>query len=138
MSKEKSNICPKCGKKCKPRGLGPHMRLAHGIVVKDVIRHISDSSEVVREKRPSDYLKKKEKTAEVKIVEAPPQTVPEPDKSLVDKLRCQNCGKYYPRDEFQFSAGPLPGLCLSCHEMDQKLRARGWPDYPGQSVIEDK
>jgi len=81
MTKIEGNICPECGHPCKPRGLGAHLRLKHGIKVTTVVKHLSDlsdSSGKISEKRPSDYLRKKAKVVEVKMEEAPPQTVPEP------------------------------------------------------------
>jgi hypothetical protein len=83
-----------CGKKIAPGGMGGHMRLKHGIVVKTVVRDIRDirgdirdnvradvSKKVrdmsetdgkIREQRPSDYVRKSsERVIEVKAEPAP-------------------------------------------------------------------
>jgi len=81
MGRQINNVCTICGHKCKPRGLGAHMRLKHGIKVETVVRQSSDlsnSSQDVKKMRPSDYLSNKKEVVEVKIVEAAPQRVPEP------------------------------------------------------------
>jgi hypothetical protein len=86
MTKEAKNICPICGKVVKPRGLGAHLRLAHGVIEKAVLSNssehkseqLSDTSGLskvkssdlsdLREIRPSDYLKKRESVIKKKIL----------------------------------------------------------------------
>jgi hypothetical protein len=86
----KSNPCPYCGRTFKPRGLGTHIREAHGIKIKTVVTVVPDSrrtivtdsstvvpdsSTVVTDKstvvttvqRPSDYVKKRSEVVETKI-----------------------------------------------------------------------
>jgi len=97
MSKENNTVCPKCGKKCKPRGLGAHMRLAHGIKVETVVRKISDSSgdisdsskSISRSQRPSDYIKKKSEIVETKVE----QIFRGPDE--LGRRMCKNCGGWW-------------------------------------------
>lgn len=95
----KSDPCPYCGKTFKPRGLGTHIREAHGMKIKTVVRTVvKDSSTVVKDystvvpdssttvndystvvQRPSDYVKKRSKV--IKTIEDPVIA------------RCEDCGK---------------------------------------------
>jgi len=70
MVKQNNTVCFICGHKCKPRGLGSHMRLKHGIVVKTVVKDLSDSSEKVQ--RASDWRNKKQKVIDVTLNKANP------------------------------------------------------------------
>jgi len=96
-----SDPCPYCGKICKPRGLGPHLRLKHGIKVKIVAKrlshlggdsshlggdssHLSHSSERIQ--RPGDYVKKKNEVIETII-----ETVIHPNPDLGDFERVGSC-----------------------------------------------
>lgn len=91
MTKEAKNVCHLCGKAVKPRGLGAHLRLAHGVIEKTVLsnssehksKHLSDVSDVsevkssdLREIRPSDYVRKKESVIEQKILPQFPVITP--------------------------------------------------------------
>ena len=126
MSKEGYTACTICGHLCKPRGLGPHMRLAHGIVVKDVVKNISDLSGDVKTKRPSDYLRKKSEVIEVKIEEAAPQTVPKPvtpELDYIGKIQCAYCGKWCLPEDTEPTMSKLPSYipihCLKCYYKDK-------------------
>jgi hypothetical protein len=91
--------CDICGKTFKSRGLGTHIREAHGIKVKTIVRPIvtdssdhsstivTDSSTVVQ--RPSDYVKKR---SEVVEKEFKPSVV-SPDS--LGRMVCKNCGGWY-------------------------------------------
>lgn len=77
----KNKVCPVCGKVCRPGGIGGHLRLKHGIVVKTMLKHVREvrdvsgdvsgevsevrdvSGEVSDERvqRPSDFVKKHDK-----------------------------------------------------------------------------
>jgi hypothetical protein len=42
MKKGRNRVCPVCGKICLPRGIGGHMRLAHRLAVKTLVKQESD------------------------------------------------------------------------------------------------
>ena len=143
MTSESNTVCTICGHVCKPRGLGAHMRLKHGIKVKTVVKHISDSSDSSdlggRVQRPSDWKNKKERVVASRIDKADPPLTPELD--YVGKYKCKDCGKYYSLDEYSgrdLVGVHLIGRCLSCYDKWMEMRARGGPDYPGQTVIYDR
>jgi|SRR5450830_895347 len=86
MRKGKIRICDVCGKKIQPGGMGGHLRLAHGLVVTNIVTpipqvtgdipwqvsdhipqvsdHIPQVSETIQ--RPSDYVKKRSAVVEVR------------------------------------------------------------------------
>jgi len=86
MQTGNNKVCPVCGKICRPRGIGAHMRLQHGVKLKTLISdssdssghiselsdHISDSSGHISElsdlrvQRPSDFVKKHDKIVETR------------------------------------------------------------------------
>lgn len=87
MEQVRSNPCPYCGRTFKPRGLGTHIREAHGVKIKTVVRTVvphnsttvphnsttvthnstivPDNSTVVQ--RPSDYVKKRSEIIETRV-----------------------------------------------------------------------
>jgi hypothetical protein len=80
MRTGKTRICEKCGQVIQPGGMGGHLRLAHGIKIKTVVKQIrqvhNEVGEVsnkvgkvreVREQRPSDYVSKHSEVAEKRI-----------------------------------------------------------------------
>jgi len=88
--------CDICGKTFKSRGLGTHIREAHGIKVKTIVKPVvtdssdhsstivTDSSTVVQ--RPSDYVKKR---SEVIEKEFKPSVI-SPDS--LGRMLCKKCG----------------------------------------------
>jgi Zn finger protein HypA/HybF involved in hydrogenase expression len=86
MRTGKTRICEICGQVIQPGGMGGHVRLKHGIIVKTVVKQVREvSREVsgdvrgvrevsgqvrdvsdVREQRPSDYVKKRSEVTEVR------------------------------------------------------------------------
>ena len=87
MEQTKFKACHICGRTFKARGLGTHIREAHGVTIKTVVRTVvpnsstkvpdkstvvPDSSTKVPDKstvvqRPSDYVRKKSVIVETKI-----------------------------------------------------------------------
>lgn len=97
MNEQSKTVCKICGHKCKPRGLGAHMRLKHGIKVETVVKHISESSgdiseAISRSQRPSDYIKKKSQVVETRVE----QIFRGPDE--LGRMMCKNCGGWWPPD----------------------------------------
>jgi len=120
MINESNTVCAICGHVCKPRGLGAHMRLKHGIKVKTVVKHISDSSDSSdssgRVQRPSDWKNKKERVVASRIDKADPPLTQELD--YVGKYKCTVCGKYYSIDEYSgrnFAGNENVTECWDCH-----------------------
>jgi len=87
MRKGKNRVCSICGKLIRPGGMDGHVRLAHGITEKIIVKHVRDiRADVpvgvrdvcdVRIQRPSDYVLKRD-VVETRIEPAPAPIVPEP------------------------------------------------------------
>ena len=102
----RSNPCPYCGKTFKPRGLGTHIREAHGVTIKTVVRTVvpnssikvpdkstvvPDSSTKVPDKstvvqRPSDYVRKKSTVVETKIEPVVKWNIDHPGVSVINDI----------------------------------------------------
>jgi len=77
MRKGKNRVCNICSKLIQPRGMGGHMRLAHGITVKTIVKNMRDvrgdvPGDVcdIRDlylQRPNNDLKKSVETVETNI-----------------------------------------------------------------------
>jgi len=119
MEQVKSNTCPYCGRTFKPRGLGTHIREAHGLKIRTVVRNVvnnsSDYSTVVNDssdystvvQRPSDYVKKKSQIVQVKS---------EPALKLVSEGRtlCKGgCQEWLDPEDL------MDGLCWGCRPENQ-------------------
>ena len=93
MRKGRNRVCSVCSKLIRPRGMGGHMRLAHGITVKTIVKHVHDvRSDVpgdLRVQSQNDYLKKS-----VEIV----KTSIEPDGLIVPSPIIQNVSNVIGKD----------------------------------------
>jgi hypothetical protein len=123
MEQLKSKPCPYCGKTFKPRGLGTHIREAHGLKIKTVVKTtvphsstvvphsstvVPNSSTVVPHsstvvQRPSDYVKKRSEVIETKI-----EPVFRGPDSL-GRTMCKNCGGWYVPGEIPGGYNCVPG-----------------------------
>lgn len=88
MRKGKNRVCSVCSKLIRPRGMGGHMRLAHGITVKTIVKHVHDVRGDVpgdvrdlRVQSQNDYLKKSVEMVKTSI---------EPDGLIVPSSIIQN------------------------------------------------
>lgn len=98
MRKGKNRVCSICDKLIRPGGMGGHVRLAHGIKVKTIVKYVRDVRgdvpggvgdvpgdmhdvrdvrDVRHVQRPSDYVPKRV-VVETQIEPAPALGVPEP------------------------------------------------------------
>ena len=92
--------CPKCHKLVKARGMGGHLRLAHGIVIEKIVTQVTNSGTQVANsgansgtqvansgtqvKRQGDYVRKKSEVVEMKIVV--------PERKYEGMVKCRHCG----------------------------------------------
>lgn len=109
MEQTKFKTCHICGRTFKSRGLGTHIREAHGVTIKTVVRTVVpnsstkvpdkstvviDSSTIVPDKstvvqRPSDYVRKKSTVIETKIEPVVKWDIDHPGVSVIKDIEAQ-------------------------------------------------
>jgi len=110
--------CDICGWTGRPRGLGTHKRMKHGIVVKRVMTVISKQGETVqRSIRPSAYVPVMVKEQTIRIEAAKPII---PDSEYVGRVQCYKCKKWFLPEDTEPTHSNLDKRytlteCLSCY-----------------------
>jgi len=120
----KYKVCPICKKEVRPGGIGAHMRLAHGVVVKTLVEitaelsksgkkisHIrsktSKLSGKISAKRPSDYIRKTaERVIKTDLVRS----------AFTNEVCCRGCFEWY--DESDLNSDGLCWSCIHAHDKD--------------------
>lgn len=114
----KNNICKYCGKEIKNRGMGGHLKLAHGIVMKRVMTVVSKQGEIIeRSVRPSAQVPVMVKEQRTEVRPAPKPTLYDQRPDLIGnkvdehgRITCPGCGiKIQPGNTH------TGGYCHFCH-----------------------